>query len=90
MNNKQKLFSCISGFELNAPFTSAQDDYYYDLIDKKASYKDRVEHLQAYAGEYVENMDLITCCEVDCALINKMSMSNSNDVDHLYISLGDD
>jgi len=87
MNNLQKLFSCISGFEFDMPFTSARDDYYYELVERKASHKERVDHLHAYAIEYVADMTPTDCSVVDEALRQAMTINNSCDRDHLYIGL---
>jgi hypothetical protein len=87
MNNLQKLFSCISGFELNSPFTFAKDDYYYELVDNKASHKDRINHLMNYGNEYVGLLTPHECAIVDKALREDMAINNSNDRDHLYLSL---
>jgi hypothetical protein len=88
MNNKQKLYCCISGYEPQEPYTSARDDYYYEMIEKKFSYKDRINHLQAYALEYVGDMTAIECGEVDEALRNQTD--NQNDDYYNYSNLGED
>ena len=88
MNKKQNLFSCISGFEYNAAFKSARDDFYYDLIKVEASHKQRVDHLYAYADQYVPGgLSYAQCSEVDEALRKNMTIDNSDDRNRLYFSL---
>lgn len=87
MNNLQKLFSCISGFEINKPYTSAKDDYYYELLETRSSHKSRIDHLHSYACEYVGSMTPHECVIVDEALRQDLEIDNSNDRDHLFLNL---
>lgn len=59
MNSKQKLYCAISGYEPNESFSSARNEYYYDLLKKQS--EERLKHLEAYvdASNCMEEMESI-------------------------------
>lgn len=88
MNNKQKLFSGITGYHFDITKSGASDDYFFELECNS----DRLEYLTAYAEEYISNDMLPTDIELVALAISKMnnSDSDSDSVDfmyHLYDSL---
>lgn len=88
-NKKQKLFSCISGFSENLTLTSAKDDFYYDeLVNKGASYKQRIDHLYDYAELYIKGgLSHADCADVDEALRAEMTINTDQDRRVIYFSL---
>ena len=81
MNKFQKLYCAISGFERYECWSSASDDFYYDLINKHASLKDILNYLQSYALEYVEEMTTIECSKVHELLIKKFEGIDDRNLD---------
>ncbi len=89
MNNKQELFCCISGYEPKSPFSDARDERYFELIENKSSYKERIHHLQIYAETYVNGLKQIDCCEVDEKLQQYIKSDNNDSHYKIYDSLAD-
>lgn len=85
----QELFSAISGFEFDRPYSSAKDDIYYELLDGGADIKERIQHLDDYCFNVYE--DCLTQDEysrVDSALIEARNFSGSGDKwDQIFIDL---
>ena len=93
MNNKQKLFTAILGYEPKECFSSAKDEGFYKVLDKynnetHSESKDLTDYLDQYASNALElSLSDAELYEVAEALVKETGIDNSNDRYHLFDSL---
>ena len=84
MNKLQAVFCAISGYEYNAPFSSARDEYYYECTTEDEQISQIKNYAEAACEIYLTDKQ---SRKINSALLKAQRFNSTNEWGALYLNL---